>query len=703
MTPSPSRMSRTSHPRNGTRRTRLPKRHVLVVSIDAALTVVQTFIFVRPPPSKSNHPLNLQVQMVPPRVPPGNGSSFTRQSVDGLATPIADTPRPGDTVTPRQGSFAEYDNQSLNLTRTISNRSDTSAAYSGSSTSVASFSSVASNASTRRTIIPLYNLQAHNVMTNIIVDAGTDAKIAKFNKRGMELIGLAILEPVEVWGPTPVALVPPRSDTLLSPGMDNSPFLRTKRLSSPSRPITPDMPHTPASSSALSLSSVSYFQGPHSPTGHTQLQPPPNLPPAETHPPASRKPQLFGKFFKKKDTPEVSAALPTPMAHDRAPSAPGVASRVTRHFKRSSLLGSSSTTPTGSILQAPENQHTPILFPSSRPSISEPAPAPAASPSTSAFFRPPVLGIQPTMRSPVVPPVGRPALYVWIVHRWLKSADTGILGGVIGRIGASAAHAAGKMSSVAGGASATAGSSGYGNGTGAGTGVEVRFEWKRGRGVKKRGKRRGGGGNSPGAGGDDLSGGAQSTNATNSPRGSPAREVSGGGGGSGFRSGSGRKRENRVSVASFSASVVSEDGASLRCRRAGARNGDEEGDDGEDSDPEDSETPWTCTLKIRRLGDQEVQMVRVKVGTLSQTPHHPKLVAMLKVPFPLPDVEVDKLMVRKRQGPGGGPGGSGEGLMLTAEEIKDVVSSTGLWLAVREGFGGIGKVSRKGDGWRIRA
>ena len=41
-------------------------------------------------------------------------------------------------------------------------------------------------------------------------------------------------------------------------------------------------------------------------------------------------------------------------------------------------------------------------------------------------------------------------------------------------------------------------------------------------------------------------------------------------------------------------------------------------------------------------------------------------------------------------------------MVLTAEEIKDVVCSTGLWLVVREGFGGIGKVARKGDGWRIR-
>ncbi len=30
-------------------------------------------------------------------------------------------------------------------------------------------------------------------------------------------------------------------------------------------------------------------------------------------------------------------------------------------------------------------------------------------------------------------------------------------------------------------------------------------------------------------------------------------------------------------------------------------------------------------------------------------------------------------------------------------------AARGLWLVVREGFGGVGKVSRKGDGWRIRA
>jgi hypothetical protein len=43
------------------------------------------------------------------------------------------------------------------------------------------------------------------------------------------------------------------------------------------------------------------------------------------------------------------------------------------------------------------------------------------------------------------------------------------------------------------------------------------------------------------------------------------------------------------------------------------------------------------------------------------------------------------------------------GSTLTAEEIKDIVCSTAMWLVVRESFGGIGKVTRRGDGWRIRA
>lgn len=156
-------------------------------------------------------------------------------------------------------------------------------------------------------------------------------------------------------------------------------------------------------------------------------------------------------------------------------------------------------------------------------------------------------------------------------------------------------------------------------------------------------------------------------------------------------------------------------------------------DDGDESDPEDSETPWTCTLVLSRVGEggggavspataaataaaadgTNSNHTRVRVATLSPTPHHPKVVSLLKVPFPLPDIIVDRVQVCRRavspQGiarpswNGGRDGDEPDGLVLTAEEIKDVVSSTGLWLVVRENIGGVGKVSRKGDGWRIRA
>ena len=179
------------------------------------------------------------------------------------------------------------------------------------------------------------------------------------------------------------------------------------------------------------------------------------------------------------------------------------------------------------------------------------------------------------------------------------------------------------------------------------------------------------------------------------------------------RSGTIDRAEKRMSsVSGHSVSTGSEVGSS-----SGRARGDN--DDGDESEPEDSETPWTCTLILSRVGgggaagDGSESVVRVRVATFSPTPHHPKVVALLKVPFPLPDVVVDKLQVRRRavspQGiarpswnvNGGAPDGGG--LVLTAEEIKDVISSTGLWLVVRESIGGVGKVSRKGDGWRIRA
>lgn len=84
--------------------------------------------------------------------------------------------------------------------------------------------------------------------------------------------------------------------------------------------------------------------------------------------------------------------------------------------------------------------------------------------------------------------------------------------------------------------------------------------------------------------------------------------------------------------------------------------------------------------------------MRLRIATFkfSPTPHHPKIAALIKAPFPLPDVVVDKLQVRRRAvSPkgiarpswnlnGGAPDGGR--LVLTAEEM--VVSGRSVGRAV---------------------
>ena len=383
-------------------------------------------------------------------------------------------------------------------------------------------------------------------------------------------------------------------------------------------------------------------------------------------------------------------------------------------------------------------------------------------------LRPPVLGIQPTFVSSnpsststnanplnVLSPDGssamttetpdlfgqRALMYVWLVRRWMKKRPS-TLGGLSG-LGDSAV---GFLGDVVGGLKGEKekdkrkkdkdkkrNSEDLVPGpphTGLTTvtaplmygGVEVRFEWKRARAKERGGSRKKKTRTGRGRTGTEV-GRAESDGEIETSMERDDRDERGSirGGAPQSKTKERLKYEEKKkfrmstgSINSFTANSVM-DGAEFETKKGNQY------DDGEDSDPEDSETPWICTLKLRRgataaaagtptPGNTQPQppvlqtrVLRIKVGTVSPTPHHPKVVAMLKVPFPLPDIEVERMGVIKRQGviP---PQNSGyNGLVLTAEEIKDVVCSTGLWLVVREGFGGVGRVSRKGDGWRIRA
>lgn len=597
----------------------------------------ESFIVVRPPPAKSNHPLNLQVQLVPPQ-------SRDRDRSRSMDTTTSSHERDGDT-----------------LSRTTSNRSDVSmySAYS----SVTSFASVTSTSTTssRRMIIPLYNLQAHNVMTNVIVDAGTDAKVAKFQKRGLEVLGLAVLEPVEVFGShtASASLLPPSSNRT---SIDEHHDLI---LHAAPRPGGPDGVHTPASS-ALSLSS-----------GGADPAPPPASTVTRTdnnQTPTNGPKKLFGKMFKKKDN-EPSSPLPSPTLSPtnhtlfraaRLPKAQSLAVPSQRNPKRNSWLGSIGQPPPG-------------------PYPTEPSPSPVSNIPTSTHLQPAVLGIHPSFSSPSYPPQGRPHSYTWIVRKWIKGSNESLLSNAIGHITPLGLSEERRQSRAP---------------TEEGT-VEVRFIWTRGK--KKR----------------RLHEGSQQVG-TSSRRTSTIGPPKTGSASSLHHSGTTDKRtsaaEKRLSTTSgLSVSTESEAGSA-----AGRARGDDAGDM---SDPEDSETPWTCTLVVSRLGSSALPAraspdgsggsdgatVRVRVATFSPTPHHPKVVALLKVPFPLPDIIVDRMQVCRRTVSAQGIArpscntDAPDELVLTAEEIKDIVSSTGLWLVVRESIGGVGKVNRKGDGWRIRA
>lgn len=607
---------------------------------------LQTFIVVRPPPSKSNHPLNLQVQLVPPQSR-NDRPNATVQALDSSAPDTADL-TPGST----------------DLRRTTSSQSESSS-YSGynSVTSISSFNSSSTTSSGRRMIIPLYNLQAHNVMTNVIVDAGTDAKVAKFAKRGLELIGLAVLEPIEVWGTASFLALPPSNSARTS--VDDSHrelglFPRVRTHSSISRPVTPD------------VSTTAHSHSSHTDTHQPSVLVTPAIPEealiSNAQPQRGGAKKLFNKMFKKKEASSRHIPVVAQMAAPEVQGLPSIpSSRQSQDIPSSSFQ----------VVDAPPHfddnlPHTPLSGISSTVTLC-----------------PPVLGVHASLYPPIFPPKGRPAKYVWVIRKWLKGTDSGLLNGMMGRL---SANGRGDLA----GASVPQ--------------VEVRFEWSRGgKKAKERGRKfrvdRRSPAQGPESGSVSCRGSAVVTSELEPPSSrsvlkSPSRSRDRQ---SGLDAAPASHRQSRFSHHSTSSEASTSIGSSAHQNS------------GDDSEPEDSETPWTCTLTLQRTNhsrpihyseEQREQVVRLKVATLSPTPHHPKVVGLLKVPFPLPDIEVEHLAVHRRvvtaQGVSRTATNSGE-LMFTAEEIKDSISSTALWLVVREAFGGVGRERRKGDGWRIRS
>lgn len=500
-------------------------------------------------------------------------------------------------------------------------------------------------------------------MQNTVLDAGTDARVAKFSKKGLEILDLGFFELFEIWD----------SSLSVNTILESSHPKKDSVIKSPHRPKHEKSPVPSVGGVSASASNTSSSSLPERDASRTVNFAEP-LPKEEKEVPKKGARKVFGRLFRKKDP--ISSSTPLLLEVPNTPAA------LTTSFERVSIEQGAvplSPPPTGGLVE-PQLHHK------------------------SSTLLPPILDLQATLiRSSEHS--RRPASYVWIVRRWLKKNRGEGLKAMLSAAGD-------KMSSL--------------NFPGLNMAqddqlmeIEIRFDWERN--DKRKTKR----GRQP---------------STRVKRGSVNNEEGGNIGRmpsmtelkprAGSRTRSSPDRE--------SVSVVSRDHAV-------------ESDREEESDPEDSENPWTCTMTLRRLQPltrpsskflnpsptsshirpatssgrlenprlerplsmtsnlsaeprDENTPVRVKIASLHPAPHHPKIVAQLKVPYPLPDIDVHQGIVYRRKGKRSEKEAvrKEQAYMLSAEEIKDIICTTAFWMIVREGFGGVGKEKRKGDGWRIR-
>ncbi|GMK53677.1 hypothetical protein CspeluHIS016_0102630 [Cutaneotrichosporon spelunceum] len=114
-------------------------------------------------------------------------------------------------------------------------------------------------------------------------------------------------------------------------------------------------------------------------------------------------------------------------------------------------------------------------------------------------------------------------------------------------------------------------------------------------------------------------------------------------------------------------------------------------DDDYDSDPEDSETPWACSVWVKRTGQRQL------LATLTPAPHHPKVIAVLKIPSVLKGLSLtDVCATTAKSGPATDVAARiRDEVCLTEENLKDVVSVTAMWLVAREEFSGFGRKDKR--------
>ncbi|UZJ53072.1 hypothetical protein CBS101457_002392 [Exobasidium rhododendri] len=622
------------------------------------VAVPELLVIVRPPPSKQANPLNLQIQLVIPQVP-SSAASNSRSSLDASRdeASLSASPSSGSNGGLNRGDSL---GPSTEIRRSASMSSSYSVRSEASSGGQSNMSSASSSSGKR--VTPLYNLNFHNITATTVTDAGTEDKVAKFGKKGVEIDGFGQLEPHElVIGVNDLSTLQARRKSLNTRATLPAPTALSSN--SGSDPTFPD------AFSDVSHAKSTEITFPPSRTSDIGASRPLEEPPTsfDAMSPEAKNPgegglggKLLNKF--KRFSISANATAQAKLGSMAAPSVrAGTIDTTTSAGAPTSLLAKMTTKVREGGIGGGDG-------------VAEESDVKSARGSIGGYTLGHALGLdipQLIAGGGLRSDGRRTEGYYWTVRKWnrrlpeededdeetLRLRDAGsnpILNSVwkrfniANRMGGQEIHPPCKD-------------------------VPVRFEWTRNTGVIARRKS------------SVVSANVRST--TDQAQKSKSKRLS-------------VSRTTRPSIDQKTSPSENGEGGevergSLKLPKAG-RNGGRpssmysnvsprqsldvtsqsgshagSGDNGgEDSDPEDSEITWSCHLVLGPA-------TRIPIGSLTPTPHHPKLIGQLTVPFPLPDLSQSGL------------GADGAG--LTREELKDIISVTCLFVIIREGFGGLMK------------
>lgn len=117
--------------------------------------------------------------------------------------------------------------------------------------------------------------------------------------------------------------------------------------------------------------------------------------------------------------------------------------------------------------------------------------------------------------------------------------------------------------------------------------------------------------------------------------------------------------------------------------RSAATGGAADVDSGEESDPEDSESPWVCELVLpppatapANADGSTRPTRRIRLGVFKPAPHHPRLIGQVSIPLSLRRVSLGLPSDPEDEDAGSES--------MSAEEMKDLLCITLLWMCIRE-------------------